>query len=72
MNITELKTVVSKLPQNQLAELIEWLDEFQEPIWDKHIEDDLKAGKFNLLIRQTEQAFSEGKCMEISSILHGT
>ncbi|WP_293149260.1 MULTISPECIES: hypothetical protein [unclassified Microcoleus] len=65
MNITELKTVVSKLPQNQLAEFIEWLDEFQEPLWDKHIEEDLKAGKFDPLKRQAEQVFSEGKCREI-------
>lgn len=65
MNITELKTAVQELPKNQLAEFLEWLDEFQEALWDRQIEEDLKAGKFDPLMRQAEQAFSEGKCTEI-------
>ncbi|MEZ2240652.1 hypothetical protein [Microcoleus sp.] len=65
MKITELKTAVKQLPQNELAEFVEWFEEFQESLWDRQIEEDLKAGKFNLLIRQAEQAFSEGKCREI-------
>ncbi|MEG3834725.1 MULTISPECIES: hypothetical protein [unclassified Microcoleus] len=65
MNITELKTAVTELSQNELAEFLEGLDEFQEALWDKQIEEDMKAGKFDALIRQAEQAFSEGKCKEI-------
>ncbi|WP_341737420.1 hypothetical protein [Microcoleus sp. CAWBG640] len=65
MKITELKTAVKQLPQNELAEFVEWFEEFQESLWDLQIEEDLKAGKFNPLIRQAEQAFSEGKCREI-------
>ncbi|MEK0180414.1 MAG: hypothetical protein EAZ78_01315 [Oscillatoriales cyanobacterium] len=65
MKITELKTAVIELSQNELAEFAEWFNEFQEALWDKQIEEDLKAGKFDPLIRQAEQAFSEGKCKEI-------
>jgi hypothetical protein len=65
MNIAELKTAVRELPENELAEFLEWLDKFQETLWDRQIEEDLKAGKFDPLIRQAEQAFSEGKCREI-------
>lgn len=65
MNITELKTAVKQLPQNELAEFVEWFEEFQESLWDRQIEEDLKAGKFDRLRRQAEQAFSEGKCREI-------
>ncbi|MEG4443012.1 hypothetical protein QUB47_10080 [Microcoleus sp. AT9_B5] len=32
MNITELKTAVTELSQNELAEFLEWLDEFQESL----------------------------------------
>ncbi len=66
MNITELKIAVRELPQNELAEFFEWLEEFQESLWDRQIEEDFKAGKFDPLIRQAEQAFSQGKCREIS------
>ena len=65
MNITEIKTAVRELSQKERAELLEWLDEFQEALWDRQIEEDLKAGKFDALILQAEQAFSEGKCKEI-------
>ena len=65
MNITELKTAVKELPQNELAEFLEWLEEFQEALWDRQIEEDLKAGKFDPLIRQAKQAFSDGKCRQI-------
>ncbi len=65
MNITELKTAVKQLPQNELAEFVEWFEDFQESLWDRQIEEDLKAGKFDPLIRQAEQAFSDGKCREI-------
>ena len=65
MNITELKTAVKELSQNELAEFAEWFNEFQEALWDKQIEQDMKAGKFDALIRQAEQAFSERKCKEI-------
>lgn len=65
MNIIELKTAVKQLPENELAEFVEWFEEFQESLWDRQIEEDLKAGKFDPLIQQAEQAFSEGKCREI-------
>ncbi len=65
MNITELKTAVKQLPHNELAEFVEWFEDFQESLWDRQIEEDLKAGKFDPLIRQAEQAFSDGKCREI-------
>ncbi len=65
MNITELKTAVKQLPQNELAEFVQWFEEFQEALWDRQIEEDLKAGKFDTFMRQAEQAFSEGKCREI-------
>ncbi|MEG4270794.1 MULTISPECIES: hypothetical protein [unclassified Microcoleus] len=35
MNITELKTAVRELPGNELAEFIEWLNEFQATLADR-------------------------------------
>jgi antitoxin ParD1/3/4 len=35
MNIAELKTAVRELPENELAEFLEWLNEFQEAIADR-------------------------------------
>ena len=65
MSLTELKTAVMQLPHDQLAELLNWLDEFQECQWERQIEEDFKSGKLSRLIQQAEGAFSEGKCREI-------
>ncbi|PSB32818.1 hypothetical protein C7B69_07045 [filamentous cyanobacterium Phorm 46] len=35
LNITEFKTVVRELPENELAEFLEWLDEFQKSLADR-------------------------------------
>lgn len=35
MNITELKTAVRELPEHELAQFLEWLDEFQAALADR-------------------------------------
>jgi hypothetical protein len=65
MSITEIQTAVKQLSKDELAEFLEWLDNFQESLWDRQIEEDLKAGKLDCLMRQAAQAFNEGKCQEI-------
>jgi len=35
MNIRELKTAVRELPENDLAQFLEWLDEFQAALADR-------------------------------------
>jgi antitoxin ParD1/3/4 len=35
MNITEFKTAVRELPENDLADFLEWLDEFQAALADR-------------------------------------
>ncbi|MEG4579697.1 transcriptional regulator [Microcoleus sp. MON1_C5] len=32
MNLTQFKTAVRELPENELAEFLEWLDEFQKAL----------------------------------------
>ncbi len=56
---------MKQLSQDELAEFLEWLENFQESLWDRQIEEDLKAGKLDVLMRQAEKAFNEGKCQEI-------
>lgn len=62
MPLTELKTAVTQLSSHELAEFMEWLEEYQQLQWDRQIEDDLHLGKLDHLIQQAEKAFSEGKC----------
>ena len=43
MNITEIKTAVSKLAENELAEFLEWFDEFQESLPDREWSDSVRV-----------------------------
>jgi len=43
MNITEFKTAVRELPENELAEFLEWLDEFQAALADRQWIDTLRV-----------------------------
>ena len=65
MSITEIKEAVMKLSTGELTELVEWLDEFYESLWDRQIEEDLESGKLDHLIKQARQEFREGKCQKI-------
>lgn len=65
MSIPEIKTAVMQLSPNELAEFVQWFDDYQASVWDKQIEADLKAGKLDHLINQAEQAFKEGQCRQI-------
>jgi len=65
MSVSEIKEAVMKLSTGELTELVKWLDEFSEFLWDKQIEEDFESGKLDHLIQQARQEFSEGKCQEI-------
>ncbi len=43
MSITEFKTAVRELPENELAEFLEWLDEFQAALADRQWIDTLRV-----------------------------
>ncbi len=65
MSVSEIKEAVMKLSTGELTELVKWLDEFSEFLWDKQIEEDVESGKLDHLIQQARQEFREGKCQEI-------
>jgi hypothetical protein len=65
MSVSEIKEAVMKLSTGELTELVKWLDDFYESLWDKQIEADFESGKLDHLIKQARQEFREGKCQQI-------
>ena len=53
MNITEFKTAVRELPENELAEFLEWLDEFQAALADRQWIDPVRV-KIDAAIAMSE------------------
>jgi hypothetical protein len=58
MSVEELEKAIAKLPSEELARLRAWFDEFAANEWDKQIERDIEAGKFDKL---AEEALADHK-----------
>lgn len=56
MDVKEIESAISRLPERELAELADWFEEFHEQAWDRQIEQDLQAGRLDEVIRQVEEA----------------
>jgi hypothetical protein len=62
MDVKEIESAIAQLPPAELAELAKWFVEFQARVWDKQLEQDVKAGRLDALINQAEQDFEQGQC----------
>jgi hypothetical protein len=60
MSIAEIESAISQLPAREFAELMAWLQEYRERVWDKQIEDDLEAGRLDKLLAEVEKEHGKG------------
>ena len=62
MDIKEIESAIAQLPPSELAELAKWFEEFQALVWDEQLEQDIKAGRLDAVLKQAEQDFEQGLC----------
>ncbi|MBI4518477.1 MAG: hypothetical protein HY699_21975 [Deltaproteobacteria bacterium] len=55
---------VQSLSVQELAAFRKWFHEFDAAAWDRQIEEDVQAGKFDRLADAAQEAFKAGKCTE--------
>ena len=60
MTITELEQAVTQLSDEELARFRAWFDEYYADLWDKQIEEDVKAGRLNKLIAEVDAEYDAG------------
>ena len=58
MSVDELKKAVVKLSKKDRAKFFAWIEEISAEVWDRRIETDIKAGKFDKL---AEKAVADHK-----------
>jgi hypothetical protein len=58
MSVEEIEKAIVKLSKKDRAKLLAWLAEMDAAEWDRQIEADIKAGKFDKL---AEKALAEHK-----------
>jgi hypothetical protein len=62
MSVEELESMVSRLSSDELARFSEWFEEFLADQWDRKIEQDVLAGRFESALERSNQHFTDGRC----------
>jgi len=61
VSLAEIKTAVSELSPEELAELAAFIAEQDNAAWDKQMDEDSASGKLDFLIEQADRAEATGK-----------
>jgi hypothetical protein len=62
MSVEDLETAVSHLSAVEFARFREWFDEFAADQWDRQIEADMRAGRFDAAGKRADEDFEAGRC----------
>ena len=62
MSVKDIEKAITQLPRNEITELSQWFEEFQNQMWDEQIERDSNAGRFDKLIDQAKAQYAAGRC----------
>ena len=63
--VDKLKTEIERLPQEEFAELVQWLSEKDWERWDKQIEADSTVGKLDFLVREALEEKAKGTLKDL-------
>lgn len=65
MSVKEIETAITKLPDDEIWEFAKWFEEFRAALWDKEIEEDIKAGRLDALADEALRDLDEGRCTDL-------
>ena len=60
MSVSEIESAIAQLPAEEFAELMAWLQEHYDRVWDQQVENDLAAGRLNALISEADDEYPQG------------
>ena len=62
MDVHEIESAIAQLPRAQVAELATWFEQFHAQLWDAQIEQDVRNGRLDSLLQETQQDLDSGRC----------
>ena len=65
MTVKEIEKAIEKLSDDDLSDLRDWFYKFDNEVWDKQFESDVKAGKLDKLAEKAISDYHAGKCKEL-------
>ena len=60
MSVKEIEIAITRLPADEFADLLVWLDDYRAQMWDEQIESDLEAGRLDALLAEVEKEYEAG------------
>ena len=62
MSVQDLEAAVTNLSKDELASFSQWFEEYLADEWDKQIEADALAGRFDAAGKRAIADFEAGRC----------
>ena len=62
MSVQEIEAAVTRLSAEELARFSQWFEEYAADQWDRQIEADIRAGRFDAAGKRAEEEFEAGRC----------
>jgi hypothetical protein len=60
MSIADIESAIVKLPAKEFAELMVWIQEYHDRVWDQQIEKDLDSGRLDTLMAAADKEYRQG------------
>ena len=60
MSVSEIEAAISELSNKDLAELVDWLQDYHQRLWDAQIEQDLEAGRLDQVLAEVDEEYEAG------------
>jgi len=61
MSVLEIEQAVTKMTSEELSQFSKWFEEFLADEWDKQIERDVAAGKFDKILHKVDEDIDAGR-----------
>lgn len=63
--IQEIETAIQQLPPTAVHQVVSWLQDYREELWDREIAADAQAGKLDALMEEAKQDYLAGRCQPL-------
>jgi outer membrane murein-binding lipoprotein Lpp len=62
MSVQDLEAAVARLSKEELAQFSRWFEEYLADAWDRQIEADIRAGRFEAAGARARADYEAGRC----------
>lgn len=62
MSVQEIEAAITRLSAEELSRFSQWFEEYAADQWDRQIEADIQAGRFDAAGKRADADFEAGRC----------